>query len=65
MQFTVCVIFTVQEVRPCDIKNGGCEHICVEELGKAKCYCFPGYFQIPYAPSKCLGKKLQVHIISL
>ena len=29
-------------VNPCDTDNGGCEHMCTNDRGKAKCSCVKG-----------------------
>ena len=35
------------DVRECDVDNGGCAHVCVERVGAAQtCECLPGYASI-------------------
>ncbi|XP_060606130.1 matrilin-2-like [Ruditapes philippinarum] len=39
-----CVTIASQVQDPCEVKNGGCEHICVSHgNGKFRCECEPGY----------------------
>lgn len=46
---------------PCLFQNGGCEHICKEKFGIARCSCREGFVKAP-GGKKCLA--LNVHQLS-
>ena len=43
------------DVNECSINNGGCEQICVNEVGNYHCECHPGY-KLANDPISCVGK---------
>ena len=43
-KYLVLIHFDIAlDVKECDIGNGGCSQVCVEEEGSFSCKCKPGY----------------------
>ncbi|XP_046395784.1 signal peptide, CUB and EGF-like domain-containing protein 2 [Ischnura elegans] len=45
---------TCSDIDECRIRNGGCSHICKNELGTHSCECFPGFTPDPEDPNNCI-----------
>ena len=43
------------DVNECQVKNGGCEHLCVNTAGSFYCTCKAGY-TIDFDNTTCYGK---------
>lgn len=47
-------LFSPLGADPCLFQNGGCEHICKEKFGIARCSCREGFVKAP-GGKKCLA----------
>ncbi|XP_071450823.1 signal peptide, CUB and EGF-like domain-containing protein 2 [Hetaerina americana] len=45
---------TCSDIDECRIRNGGCSHICKNELGTHSCDCLPGFTPDPDDPNNCI-----------
>lgn len=45
----------ITAIDPCLDNNGGCQHHCTNNHGRAQCQCYPG-FHLSYDRLSCVGK---------
>lgn len=44
------------DVDECVVNNGGCEQLCINQLGSRSCACLNGYQISPFFPDRCDGR---------
>ena len=49
----------VSDINECEINNGGCEHLCYNEIGGYRCGCDEGY-HCGRDKHECMGRYLNV-----
>ena len=52
----ICYIYD-KDIDECQTRNGGCDHICKNNIGSFECSCKPGYI-LDANKMDCSGKNL-------
>jgi len=50
-----CTGLEIEVIKSCSSMNGGCMHVCTEDLGRIQCSCNEGY-QLEADEKSCTGE---------
>lgn len=58
--FSLCMFFPPSDINECLSNKGGCQHLCVNEVGSFHCECNDG-FNLDSNGLTCSGQYISIH----